>query len=222
VFYPGLTVDIKRLVGQCDVCQTYEKSAQKEPLLSHTPPSRPWEKVGVDIFTFSEHDYLITVDYLSGYFEVDRLPTKRVHDIIYVLKQQFARHGLPSELFSDNSPFMAAEFTRFAANYDFKHTTSSPRYPQSNGRVENSVKTAKQLMTKAVDSHQDPFLALLAWRNTPSEQLHQSPAQIMFGRRNNLLEYITKLAVFFKRLYLPKPVIYSNNFNKSLQKSTKR
>lgn len=183
VFYPGITSDIKKLVGQCDVCRKYDSAAQKEPLLSHTPPTRPWEKVGVDIFTFSDHDYLITVDYLSGYFEVDRLPTKRIQDVVYVLKQHFARHGLPSEVVSDNSPFGAAEFARFAVAYDFKHTTSSPRYPQSNGRVENSVKTAKQLMAKAADTHQDPFLALLAWRNTPSEQLHQSPAHIMFGRR---------------------------------------
>jgi hypothetical protein len=45
------------------------------------------------------------------------------------------------------------------------------------------VKTAKRLMEKAAEDREDPFLALLAWRNTPSEQLGPSPAQIMFGRR---------------------------------------
>ena len=44
------------------------------------------EKVGVDIFRFVDREYLITVDYLSGFFEVDRLPSKRVSDIVYVLK----------------------------------------------------------------------------------------------------------------------------------------
>ena len=39
-------------------------------------------------------------------------------------------------------------------------------------------------MTKAAeDHHGDPFLALLEWRNTPSENLQLSPAQIIFGRR---------------------------------------
>ena len=42
---------------------------------------------------------------------------------------------------------------------------------------------AKRLMEKAVQDKEDPFLALLAWRNTPSEQLGTSPSQIMFGRR---------------------------------------
>jgi len=155
--------------------------------MSHPAPTRPWQKVGVDIFTFSQQDYLITVDYLTGYFEIDRLPSKRISDIMYCLKQQFARHGLPDELVSDNSPFQSAEFKRFAEQYEFKYTTSSPRYPQSNGRVENSVRTAKRLMTKAAADNYDPFLALLDWRNTPSEQLGPSPVQLMFGRRTRTL-----------------------------------
>jgi hypothetical protein len=84
---------------------------------------------------------------------------------------------------SDNSPFGAAEFKAFAERWEFTHTTSSPRFPQSNGRSENAVKTAKRLMMKANESGCDPLLALLDWRNTPSEQLGPSPAQLMFGRR---------------------------------------
>jgi len=33
------------------------------------PHSRPWEKVGIDIFTLQGQDYLVTEDYLSGYFK---------------------------------------------------------------------------------------------------------------------------------------------------------
>ena len=151
--------------------------------MSHTPPSRPWEKVGADLFSFHGQDYLITVDYLSGYFEVDRLPSKKIADVIYALRLQFARQGIPLEMVTDNSPFGAAEFKNFADRWEFTHTTSSPRFPQSNGRSENAVKTAKRLMLKACESGSDPLLALLDWRNTPSEQLGSSPAQIMFGRR---------------------------------------
>jgi len=151
--------------------------------MTHAVPGRPWEKVGVDIFTFHDQNYLITVDYLSGFFEVDRLPSKRVCDIIYILKTQFARHGIPDCVFSDNSPFGAQEFKQFAKLYEFTTANSSPIYPQSNGRTENAVKTCKRLMTKALENKADPFLALLDWRNTPSEQLKQSPVQLLFGRR---------------------------------------
>ena len=112
-----------------------------------------------------------------------RLHSKKVCDIVYCLKQQFARHAIPKIVFSDNSPFGALEFQHFAKMYKFPQQTSSPRYPQSNGKVENAAKTAKTLITKAREAHSNPFLALLDRRNTPSEQLHLSPAQIIYGRR---------------------------------------
>jgi hypothetical protein len=46
------------------------------------------------------------------------------------------------------------------------------------------VKQAKKIMTKAVESNSDPFLALLDFRNTPSENLHKlSPVRILYHRR---------------------------------------
>ena len=68
-----------------------------------------------------------------------------------------------------------------------KHVTSSPHYPQSNGKVGNSVKTAKNLLKKSKAARSNIYLALLEWRNTPSEGLASSPAQRMFGRRTRTL-----------------------------------
>ena len=184
IYYPNLTADIKKMVSACAICAEHQASTQKEPLMPYAAPSRPWERVGVDIFTLLDQDYLLTTCYLSGFLEVDRLPWKSARDVIYCLKCQFARHGLPDEVVSDNVPFNSAEFRQFALEYDFRHTTSSPRYAQSNGKAESAVKTCKRLMEKAIEDREDPHLALLAWRNTPSEQLsHLSPVQILFGRR---------------------------------------
>ena len=65
--------------------------------------------------------------------------------IITRLKRHFSNHGIPNLFQSDNGPpFDSQEFRDFAAAYEFELVTSSPNYPQSNGRVENAVKTAKQ------------------------------------------------------------------------------
>jgi len=191
VYYPGISADIKRTVAACQICESFQQAMQKEPLRSHAAPSRAWEKIGVDIFTHKGQDYLITVDYLSNYFEVDRLPSKRIQDIIYVLKTHMARYGIPQTLFSDNQPFNSVEFKEFAGRWEFSHVTSSPRYPQSNGLAESAVKQAKKLMQKAHEDHTDPFLALLALRNTPLERVKLSPAQIMFNRRTRTLLPVT-------------------------------
>lgn len=42
-------------------------------------------------------------------------------------------------------------------------------------------------MTKALESNSEPYLALLDWRNTPSEGMESSPVQRLFGRRTKTL-----------------------------------
>ena len=81
--------------------------------------------------------------------------------VIYALKCDFARHGIPSILVSYNSPFGAQQFAEFAKQWELKHSKISPRYSQSNGRAENAVKTAKSFMAKALEANTDPFLSLL-------------------------------------------------------------
>ena len=84
-------------------------------------------------------------------------------------------------------PIVSHKFQQFMTNYDIEHVTSSPHYPQSNGKVENAIKTAKNLLKKSKTAGTDFYLALLAWRNTPSEGLESSPTQRMFGRRTRTL-----------------------------------
>ena len=73
----------------------------------------------------------------------------------------------------------AQHFENFCKNYGFVHTTSSPQYPQSNGEVERAVQTIESLLKKA----QDPYKALLNYRNTPLEGIGLSPVQLLMGRR---------------------------------------
>ena len=60
--------------------------------------------------------------------------------------------------------------------------TSSPHYAQSNNKSENAVKTLKLLFAKAKQSGESEYMALLDWRNTPSEGMSTSPAQRLMGR----------------------------------------
>ena len=104
VYWPGINADLRDYIAKCGVCATYQKDQQKEPLISHKIPSRPWETVGCDIFHFEDRDYLCTVDYYSSYFEINQLKDKTGKEVIGTLKRHFSTHGIPNKLQSDNGP----------------------------------------------------------------------------------------------------------------------
>ena len=96
-----------------------------------------------------------------------------------------AKHGIPGKIVSDNSPqFSSQEFKKFKDLYEFDHVTSSPTYPQTNGKAENA---AKQIMLKATEAGSDPYLGFLDFHNTPTEGLGTSPAQRLFRQRTKTL-----------------------------------
>lgn len=72
-------------------------------MISHKILSRPWEKLGCDLFDFEDNwHYLVCVDYYSHYFEVDSIFDKKGKKAISKLKAQFARHGILDQLVIDN------------------------------------------------------------------------------------------------------------------------
>ena len=113
-----------------------------------------------------------------------RLYSTRASFIIMKSKGIMARHGIPEQVFSDNAPqFSCAEFAQFANTWGFVHSTSSSRYPQSNGLAEKPVQTAKRSVMKATASGRDPYIALLEYRTTPISDCGKSPAQLLMSRR---------------------------------------
>ena len=186
LFWPGMSAEIKSFISTCEVCNTFQSTNQPETLQPHDLPSRPWEKVGTDLFELNGKDYLVTVDYFSNFWEVDRLQNTSTITVIKKLKAHFARYGVPCVLISDNGPqFTSSNFQNFSRSYDFEHRTSSPYNHKANGKAESAVKTAKALLRKNDDG--DHFLALLNHRNTPSQATGTSPAQRFFGRRTRTL-----------------------------------
>ncbi len=188
IYWPGMNSAVKDHVAKCDICRGNDVEQAKEPMLTHSVPDRPWSKVGTDLFVLDNHNYLVTVDYFSNFWEIDHLTDTKSLTVINKLKGQFARHGIPNTCVSDNGPqFSSEEFQKFARDWNFSHITSSPAYPQSNGKAEQAVKMAKSLLKKAKQSKSDPYMAILDFRNTPTQGINASPAQRLMSRRTRTL-----------------------------------
>ena len=133
-FWPKLSFDLAELISHCPVCLKYSHSNQKEPLINHPIPDRPWQVVATDLFQWDKKDFLLVVDYYSCFFDIAQLQNTTSISVINKMKPMFARYGIPERVISDNGPqYSSQEFKDFARKYNFEHVTSSPYHPKSNG-----------------------------------------------------------------------------------------
>ena len=177
IWWLGLSRQLANPVDKCSIC-TKERHQPPEPLMPSKFPSLPWLKVGTDLFYWKNTCYLLLVDYYSRYIETAKLANESSTEVISHTKSIFARHGIPQEVVSDNGPqYSSIQYKKFSTEYGFLHTTSSPRFPQSNGEAERAVKTVKNLLKKA----EDPYMAMLTYRSTPFSSGF-SPAELLMNR----------------------------------------
>ena len=147
LYWPNTKNEIKDNISRCNVFPQFARKQPKETLVSHAIPNRPRVKVARDLFEYKQKSYLVTVDYFSNFFEIDRLYDTTTKAVILKVEKHMARYGIPDELVSDQGPqFRSNEFHSFAENYGFTDTLTSPYHHQSNGMAESTVKRAKKVI----------------------------------------------------------------------------
>ena len=96
VFWPEMTKDIEEFIKHCHACSINQNSNQKEPLMPRNIHHLPREKVGCNLFYKNRKYYIITVDYLSRFFEIEKLgENANSPHIISCLKKHFAPYRIP-------------------------------------------------------------------------------------------------------------------------------
>ena len=188
IYWPNIDADIEDYVSACRHCQDRKPAQQKEPLIQKQRPERPFQQIAID---YAEKDglvCLVIVDCKTDWPDIiftggDMTAGKTIK----ILREQFCRTAVPDIIWSDQGrQFMSHEFQEFLNDWGIRHKTSSPRNPQSNGKVESAVKSMKNLITSNIKTRsidQNSILkGLIQYRNTPSQRDGLSPAQKLFGQ----------------------------------------
>ena len=132
------------------------------PPLPSTPPLSPFKAVFTDFFNYRGCHYLVVGDRLSGWVEV--LSSTAGTNLA-------SSAGLVCHLRS-----FFATFT-FLRLWGVRHSVSFVSFPQSNGRAEVAVKTAKRLLLSPTGSldHDHFIRAMLQLRNSLDPDCNLSP-----------------------------------------------
>ena len=193
IFWPGMSKNMKERISTCEICLSHADSQMKEPIIQHDIGETPWSKIGADLCELHGRMLLVVTDYYSNFISVKRLNSTTTTAVSKQLMELFSVHGIPKIIMTDNATqFSSFEFKSFTSELDIEHITSSPHYPQSNGKAENAVKTVKRLFSRCRDSGYSEYLALLDFNNTPTEGVGLSPSQRLFGRRCRTSLPVTK------------------------------
>ena len=187
MYWPGIDNDI---VLKCKQCHARLLAIQP-PRANHsqTQTKPPISGSSWRFCSYARQDFLILVDCYSDWPDIFPMGhnTTTPH-LTAVFKQSFCRTGVPDVFWSDQGPqFTAKSFQDFAKTWGFQQITSTPTYPQSNGKIEATVKSMKKLSQMSWNGRyiDDDKLTrvLLQYRNTPSRKDGLSPAMKLFGKR---------------------------------------
>ena len=89
IFWPQMNRQIDEMISKCDICQEYQSSNPKEPMVESPLPTRPWELVPTDLFHWEQRDFLLVVDYYSRYVEVVKLDDIKIRTVVNHTKSIF-------------------------------------------------------------------------------------------------------------------------------------
>lgn len=146
IYWPGIDNAIDNVVLSCKMCQDHLPSNSKEPIMSKSKPSRPFQEIAVDFCSYGGQQFLIVVDCFTDWPDIIPMQhnTSTQH-LTQALTQSFCHTAAPDVLWSDGGPqFTSKLFNDFSKQWGFMHKTSSPHYPQSNGKIEATVKSMKR------------------------------------------------------------------------------
>ena len=180
-YWPNMNNAIRQMVEQCEICQRLRPAQKKEPLQC-TEAKAPLELMCTALFQYASQDFLVLVDWFSGFLFVDRLTRTNTASVTDRLFRWFSDWGFPRVIPSNNGPQYHSEFAAFCDKYNITHHTSSPGHAQSNGCAESAVKQAKYLLEKCGGINKGFLEGLLEHRNTPRANGY-SPAELFVGRR---------------------------------------
>ena len=190
VYWPGLYKDLERVRAECQACRI---NAPSNPRLPPVDPPRvdyPFQEICCDYMSLNGVPYLVTVDRCTNWPDVRRArgENRGSRGLVEILRDLFATFNIPEVLTSDGGPeFTSSEVQQFLRSYGVRHRVTSVGNPHANQRAEVGVKSMKRLLRGNVgplgNLNNDAFtMAIMQYRNTPTQSTGVSPAIALFGR----------------------------------------
>ncbi|XP_063366282.1 uncharacterized protein K02A2.6-like [Cydia amplana] len=185
VWWPGIDADVEALCRRCDTCAAEAPAPARAQPSPWPYPPRAWSRLHCDFLgPFQSKIFFVLLDAGSKWIEMFEMSRTNALSVIKVLRETFARFGLPAEIVSDQGPpFTSIEFGDFLKLNGIRQYFSPIHHQSSNGAAEAAVKLCKRALKKAYRDKVDVEAALqtylMAYRNSTQSTTGESPAMLL-------------------------------------------
>jgi transposase InsO family protein len=195
-WWPDLRKDLAAAVALCPACRKYTVTKAGFHPARSVDAFLPCDHLQVDLAQFptsSEgHRYcLVCVDVFTGFIMLKPLKQKSSDSIARALWEIFTVIGVPRILQSDNGTEFKNDIVGALTRLEgVEHRFIAPYNPRADGKVERSVKTVKNTISKLLagsDCHWHLYLPFVqyAYNNKVQSLTGSSPFALLFGREAN-------------------------------------
>lgn len=195
-FWPGLSRDVRKFVGACEICKTTKAPNQtlRPPMGKSFPAVRTFQRLFMDLLgpyprsKSGNTTILIVLDQVSKFVWLKPLKKATAKNIGQYLEVEiFSLVGAPESILTDNGvQFVSNDFEKLLKRYGIEHILTASHAPQANAseRVNRSIVAAVRAYIDEDQSTWDQELAAItsALRNGTHTTTGHSPHYLVFGQ----------------------------------------
>lgn len=194
-FWKGMTETIKDYINNCQTCQRnkIQRSTYKAPMVITSLSTEPFERVTIDLVSYSEvsndsNRYILTLqDDLTRFVQAYPIQDKQATTVAKALLNFCQHFGIPKRFHSDQGTEFVNSITKQLMKLlGCNHTVSTTYHPQTNGSLERFHATLRdhiRMYHKRNKSDWDQIIpfAIMCHNTSVNQSTGFTPHELLFG-----------------------------------------
>ena len=187
-FWPGMYASLEKKYVNCQQCRENAISVHDKPyqvIPEGLDMLAPGEQISVDFCIFNGKNILMIKDRVSGFIWGKVTKNQTSQEAFDAIMSWSHRMGIPHECRSDGGGSFRARFSQMLREVGVNHVHTSPYNSKSNGGVERSIRSIKDVLRKqeikkVTQEKLDEITYLI--NQHPQKGEEGTPAERFFGR----------------------------------------
>lgn len=194
-YWKNMVNDIKLYINSCEICQRnkIQRKTFKAPMVITSQSSEPFERVSMDLVSYSDisdnnNKYILTLqDELTRYVQAYPIPDKEALTVAKYLLHFCQHFGVPKRFHSDQgTEFMNKLMKQFVKFLGSSQTFNTAYHPQTNGALERFHGTLRDHIRmyhtrKLKNWDQIIPLAIICHNTSLNTSTGYTPYELLFG-----------------------------------------